>query len=90
MLVKGFNHFLFSVSDTHIAFSIEEEDYHAVYEKLLGLGITILPGRDRSAEDKKAVYFTDPDGHKFEFHTGTLKDRLNYYRATKPHMEFFD
>ncbi|EDL66327.1 fosfomycin resistance protein FosB [Bacillus sp. SG-1] len=88
MLVKGFNHFLFSVSDlersiqfyqkvfdarllvkgrttayfdlngmwlalneetdvergndsyTHIAFSIEEEDYHVVFEKLLGPGVT--------------------------------------------------
>ncbi|WP_281975749.1 metallothiol transferase FosB [Halobacillus litoralis] len=77
-------------SYTHTAFSIAEEDYDSMFEKLENLNVNILTGRPRSEDDKRSIYFTDPDGHKFEFHTGTLQERLAYYKKEKSHMEFFD
>ncbi|MFS0864617.1 FosM family fosfomycin resistance protein [Fredinandcohnia sp. 179-A 10B2 NHS] len=77
-------------SYTHIAFTIDEADYEKMHQKLVALNVTILPGRTRDEKDKQSIYFTDPDGHKFEFHTGTLQDRIQYYKQEKHHMEFFE
>ncbi|WFR63289.1 metallothiol transferase FosB [Paenibacillus amylolyticus] len=74
---------------THIAFTVTEEEFDASVQQLREAGADILPGRPRDPRDALSVYFTDPDGHLFELHTGTMKQRLDYYREDKVHMTFY-
>lgn len=76
-------------SYTHMAFTIDESEFDEWYQWLKENNVNILEGRTRDVKEKKSIYFTDPDGHKLELHTGTLEDRIDYYKEEKPHMKFY-
>ncbi len=76
-------------SYTHISFTIDEADYEEAVEKLKELNVKILEGRQRHPAEGRSIYFCDPDGHKFEFHTKSREDRINYYRKAGKNLEFY-
>lgn len=78
-------------SYTHIALSITEQDIPIWQEKLQKHQVRILPSRGRSTDEKDSIYFTDPDGHKFEVHTGTMMDRIQFYKQIQhQNVQFYD
>lgn len=70
-------------SYTHMAFSVPEEDFGLVLKYFEEHKIAYSLGRIRDEKEGRSVYFQDPDGHKFEFHSGTLEDRLRYFNEIK-------
>ncbi len=66
---------------THVAFTISPADGEDWEARLTKQGVSILPGRARTPEEGLSLYFTDPDGHLLELHTGSLAQRLSAYSA---------
>jgi len=77
------------LSYTHIAFSINEDDYEEILKKLKNLNVEVLEGRSRHTDEGRSIYFRDPDGHMFEFHTKTKAHRIKYYRENRKDLEFY-
>jgi len=75
-------------SYTHIAFTVTSDELQAWEERLRGAGISLEVSRPRHPRDGESVYFRDPDGHLLELHTGSLEQRMSYYRDEMPHMRF--
>ena len=65
---------------THIAFSVDENDYPSLSERLARECSTWSQNKSEGA----SLYFLDPDGHKLEIHVGSLETRLRHYRENPP------
>lgn len=78
------------LSYTHIAFRVEAGDLPGWRERLREAGVECSAGRPRHPGEGESVYFADPDGHKFELHTGTREERIEYYRKNHPRYTFYE
>lgn len=67
-------------SYNHIAFHINEGELPRYQLKIYKYKLNMLPGRQRDEREGKSIYFYDYDNHLFELHTGTLENRLQFYR----------
>ena len=65
----------------HIAFKINEDDFHNYLERIQSLGLDVSQGRSRVKGEGLSIYFYDYDNHMFELHTGKLQERLQRYKG---------
>ncbi len=68
----------------HVAFQVEQEDLDDLRATVVRLGLELLPPRSRVGGEGESIYFYDDDGHLFELHTGSLRERLAAYRTSPP------
>lgn len=66
------------ISYQHIAFECDDLNELMIY--LDSVDIVFEQGRKRHKDEKPSIYIRDPFQNLIEFHTGTLKDRLAYYK----------
>ena len=66
---------------TTVAFQVQREDLPALRETIVQLGLDIRPPRSRVDGEGDSIYFHDHDGHLFELHAGSLRERLTAYSA---------
>ena len=74
---------------THLAFSMSQTDQEAFVKHLEKHKVNYTKGRPRATREGQSVYVRDYDGHLFEFHNRTLKDRLDYYREEREDIEVY-
>lgn len=63
----------------HVAFQVRREDLPALRRTIAELGLDIRPPRSRVDGEGDSIYFHDHDGHLFELHAGSLRERLAVY-----------
>lgn len=68
-------------SYNHVAFQVEAGDLPRLRATVAGLGLDIRPPRSRVDGEGDSIYFHDDDGHLFELHSGSLRERLRAYAA---------
>lgn len=66
---------------THVAFTVEPEEFSAVVERLRGAGVACWQENRSPGE---SFYFLDPNGHKLEIHVSNLRERLKTLRENPP------
>ncbi|WP_448003413.1 FosX/FosE/FosI family fosfomycin resistance hydrolase [Agromyces bauzanensis] len=68
----------------HVAFQVRRQDLPGLRETISDLGLDIRPPRSRVDGEGDSIYFHDDDGHLFELHAGSLRERLAVYSADAP------
>ncbi|WP_448808940.1 FosX/FosE/FosI family fosfomycin resistance hydrolase [Agromyces bauzanensis] len=71
-------------SYNHVAFQVRREDQPGLRATIADLGLDIRPPRSRVDGEGDSIYFYDDDGHLFELHAGSLRERLAAYSADAP------
>lgn len=74
---------------THFAFSVEQNDFKKVSQKILTSGCKTWK-ENKSEGD--SIYFLDPDGHKLEIHVGNWKSRIESIKSNpwEKGIQFFE
>ena len=65
----------------HVAFQVRREDLPKMRETITSMGLDIRSPRSRVDGEGDSIYFYDHDGHLFELHAGSLRERLTVYSA---------
>ena len=63
---------------THVAFSVSNENFDAVAERIRASGATIWKENE---SEGPSLYFEDPNGHKLEVHVGDIESRIRSVNA---------
>ena len=64
---------------THVAFDVDGAGFEAIRARLQS---ACAPTWKDNRSEGASHYFLDPDGHRLELHVGSLRSRLDHYRAT--------
>ncbi|SBS37746.1 Glutathione transferase FosA [Marinomonas spartinae] len=66
---------------THVAFDIAPNEFQAFTKRIVSQGVDVWK---ENKSEGQSLYILDPDGHKLELHSGSLKSRLEAL-TTKPY-----